>query len=304
MGLLINPATGARVALLTRHLIGRAPGSDLRLADSSVSGNHALILWRGDRWMVQDLGSRNGSTLDGVALTAGEARPLKVGSTLGFGLTGGGWTLTEAGPPGAFAESDGRRVDAAGDLLLLPDADRPEVLIARAADGRWVREDDAGATPVQDKDRVRAGGVDWMLHLPDPLPATAAVGGSPHLAAVTLCFAVSLDEEHVAWSARLPGGRSVDLGARSFNYLLLTLARARLEDATDAEVPVSSHGWRYQDELAARLGIEPETMKVHLYRARRQLSGAGIEGTDALVERRSGAGQIRLGVSAVELQTI
>jgi len=51
------PATGL--------VIGRRIDTDLMIDDSSVSRRHAQIVRRGGAWYVADLGSRNGTTLNG-----------------------------------------------------------------------------------------------------------------------------------------------------------------------------------------------------------------------------------------------
>jgi pSer/pThr/pTyr-binding forkhead associated (FHA) protein len=53
-----------------RILVGRSPSADLRLDDPSVSRLHARIELRDDGVYVEDLGSRNGTSVDGVPVTA------------------------------------------------------------------------------------------------------------------------------------------------------------------------------------------------------------------------------------------
>ncbi len=66
---------GETVPLGTEPLtIGRKPANTLRLADEKVSGEHATIVLEGDRYVLRDLKSTNGTLLDGrrideVALT-------------------------------------------------------------------------------------------------------------------------------------------------------------------------------------------------------------------------------------------
>lgn len=45
--------------------IGRAPQNDWQLSDESVSGRHASLVQRRDRWTILDLGSRNGTYVEG-----------------------------------------------------------------------------------------------------------------------------------------------------------------------------------------------------------------------------------------------
>jgi pSer/pThr/pTyr-binding forkhead associated (FHA) protein len=54
-------------ALLT---IGRGSECDVVIADGSISRRHAQILWQETGWYVQDLGSRNGTAINGQRLTA------------------------------------------------------------------------------------------------------------------------------------------------------------------------------------------------------------------------------------------
>ncbi len=59
-----------------RILVGRAPSADLRLDDPQVSRLHARIEMREDGVYVEDLGSRNGTAVDGSAVV--EPRRLEV----------------------------------------------------------------------------------------------------------------------------------------------------------------------------------------------------------------------------------
>lgn len=50
--------------------IGRHPGCEWVLADETVSSRHARLVYHHDHWWLEDLGSRNGTFLNGDALTA------------------------------------------------------------------------------------------------------------------------------------------------------------------------------------------------------------------------------------------
>ena len=52
-----------------RIVIGREEPADLRLPVAAVSRTHAEIIWDESRWLVRDMGSRNGTLLDGHPIT-------------------------------------------------------------------------------------------------------------------------------------------------------------------------------------------------------------------------------------------
>jgi len=52
----------------TRTVIGRGHEADITLDDAGISRMHVEILWDGKRAQVRDLGSTNGTKLDGVPL--------------------------------------------------------------------------------------------------------------------------------------------------------------------------------------------------------------------------------------------
>ena len=66
-------------------LVGRNPECALVLDDDYASGRHCRIYPGGDGWMVEDLGSTNGTYLGRERLTA--PRPVEVGSSLRIGKT-------------------------------------------------------------------------------------------------------------------------------------------------------------------------------------------------------------------------
>ena len=63
-------------------VVGRSRDCDLLLDDPTVSGRHARLEWRGKKILVQDLGSANGTFVDGERIETAEIRP---GADLRFG---------------------------------------------------------------------------------------------------------------------------------------------------------------------------------------------------------------------------
>jgi FHA domain len=74
---------GERLPLLTTTTIGRDSDSDLVLSDTFVSSEHANLVWNGRGWVLQDLGSTNGTRVNGDDVH----RPIaiKQGDVLEFG---------------------------------------------------------------------------------------------------------------------------------------------------------------------------------------------------------------------------
>lgn len=66
-----------------RYVVGRGPTCDLVLADLTVSRVHAELRREGDSWLLVDLGSMNGTRLNGWRLV-GPAR-VRVGDEVAFG---------------------------------------------------------------------------------------------------------------------------------------------------------------------------------------------------------------------------
>ena len=55
--------------------IGRSPESDVVLSDLEVSRRHAQLRFRDGKWILEDLRSRNGTTVNGVRVGRCELRP-------------------------------------------------------------------------------------------------------------------------------------------------------------------------------------------------------------------------------------
>jgi len=67
------------------NLIGRDPSSDVLLSDGTVSRRHARIIIEGDIAYLEDLGSTNGTRLNGQPVSPGQRVPLPQQAELQFG---------------------------------------------------------------------------------------------------------------------------------------------------------------------------------------------------------------------------
>ncbi len=59
-----GPEPGTIFPLREVTSLGRAPVNTIVLPDPFVSSRHALIVWREGYWWLEDLGSKNGTTLN------------------------------------------------------------------------------------------------------------------------------------------------------------------------------------------------------------------------------------------------
>lgn len=76
---------GRRYPLLrSRTVIGRGTDADITVDDSTISRKHCEILWDGSRAQAHDLGSTNGSLVNGRKLTTAA---LESGSVIEIGAT-------------------------------------------------------------------------------------------------------------------------------------------------------------------------------------------------------------------------
>jgi hypothetical protein len=149
-----------------------------------------------------------------------------------------------------------------------------------------------------DRNLVVVDGDAWVLDLPGGAITTSELGEQPlPIEDVILRFGVSRDEEHIEVTV-VEGPRTTVLPARSHHYLLLTLARARLDDQDPSP---GERGWVDRALLCRMLATEPNLLNVAVFRARKQFAEHGIHGAAAIIARRPGTGQLRLGTDRVEV---
>jgi FHA domain len=294
----------ARHTLGGRCLVGRADHCALRIEHPSVSGEHALLRYRSERWYLRDLGSRNGTQVDDRPLAAGRETAVEPGSVFTFGSHQVRWRLSDASAPNLSAtHGDGAVRHAADGLLVLPEDATPECALFADHAG-WVLElGDARRVPT-DQEVLDLPSGSWRLDVPsdNPLESTAISGSQPcRLQRARAIFRVSTDGEHVELDLQGMGWHR-SLGARAHNDVLLALGRARLADTTErAQLPAADKGWVYGDELCRMADITPSALDLHVFRARQQLARAGIHNAGTIVERRPATKQLRLGLDDVTI---
>jgi pSer/pThr/pTyr-binding forkhead associated (FHA) protein len=85
-----GPGQGAEVAIETAgrtYVVGRMPSADLNVDDPDLSRRHVELIRRGDRLLVRDLGSKNGSKIGERKLAPKEESPWPKGESLHIGTS-------------------------------------------------------------------------------------------------------------------------------------------------------------------------------------------------------------------------
>jgi len=285
---------------MPRLLVGRSPQADLRLPGTWISGEHVVIAWGGDDWRIRDLGSSNGTTLDGVPLTCRRDHALKAGARLAFGQADEQWVLEDDSEPVPVASGPGDRAVFASDgVISLPDDVAPIVSVHHDL-GRWWLDRDGDEQAVGDRCAIAVGAHVWHLRLPEVPADTLAHVASRRLADFHLELGLSRDEETVEVRLLRVSHRIV-LEARNHHYLMVLLARHALEERAAGMSPAEA-GWLDPAELAEMLKISRQSLNVYIHRIRRQVQDAGIFDGKDIIQRMANTYALRL--APVEISVV
>ena len=156
-----GPVTEARQSPVR---IGREPGSTILFSGDAakvVSSRHAELRFEGGGWVLADLGSRNGTYLNGSRLAASATAPIKVGDVIRLGESGPELRVTavaegleatlpehpamESKPPEVrsygvtlLAAATGKRFEARGTRIRLGRGSECEVQPVEAGQGETI----------------------------------------------------------------------------------------------------------------------------------------------------------------------
>jgi len=299
MGILDWKGEGKRIPLRVGCVLGRHTGCDVRIDSAKISGEHAALHWRADGWALRDLGSRNGTFMNGKRLAPGERVILNAGAMFSLSRSTNVFQLVDAAPPQLAArnESTGQWSLATHGLLALPSEAEPIVTLFTASDGQWMIEADGPNRTVDDGEQIRVGNDLYTLEVPTTMFETLPSVASPLIDSVRLRLAVTPDEEDVEATVFVDG-QMRRLPPRRYHYLLVTLARAWL---ADQGAPLSLRGYVDRDDLCKKLEMDVNKLNVEIHRARKQFTALGIDGAAGLFERRPGTLEVRIGIHNVEV---
>jgi DNA segregation ATPase FtsK/SpoIIIE, S-DNA-T family len=226
-----GPLMGTRVALARgAHVVGRGPGADVVIPDASLSRRHVRVAVDDGSVEVADLGSSNGTFLEGVAVSS--PRALVVGDTLEIGRT-----LITFEPP---AQRGNGHPPARGGIVafnrpprVVRAADAPQVTIPAPPGGRQAGGMPLGAALIPFALAV-------LLYAVTRSPVTLAIGVMTP-AMVTYSW----------WDARRRDRRSHAAASGGFERRLED-ALERVRDARADELESRRHAAPAADELRRR----------------------------------------------------
>ncbi|MGH1341976.1 MAG: FHA domain-containing protein [Nannocystales bacterium] len=295
MGWLAQLKHNTRYPLNTETVIGRGPSADIRLQERFVSSLHAALTWAAGGWGVKDLGSHNGTAINGTAIPPGMRCKVEAGDEVSFGQPAATWTLVDDSPPQPYATDTvtGEFTSGRDGLLVLPGHDNPKAAVFAGAVDTWRLEVGDTAEDIADRQTVAVDDRSWVVRLPESLGSTRTSHGSRiqlYLSEAQLTIDVDDDGRG--------GSISVDAEAGSFSFPLGTTMMV-LEQLARARTPGSA-GWLEREELLDRLSMTGNGLNVSVFRLRRKFAEAGFADAAQIVER--GQRRIRLGTARVTLR--
>lgn len=303
MAILRRLSDGTRTAVSGHCLVGRSWVCGLKLDRRRVSAEHATIRWQNGRWLIRDLASSNGTTLDERPVPSGKEVPLMRGQTIVFGDPDENWKVEDDRPPCALALCHGSSETSVinDGLLCVPNEQEPTAVIRSADDLTWILEIEGEVRAITNGQTFHVGGREWRFHLPVESAAETAradVALAPRaelFANIAICVRVSRDQDDVNITAKLADGE-INLGVRSCFQIVYLLARARFENPQD--------GWVETSKILKQLGRRVDTshLNVDIFRVRRAFRDAGVPDPNSVIERRTG--HLRLGTHRGEISEL
>ncbi len=271
---IINTNTEEQVILLIQHIFGRHPStSHTVLINPDASRMHATILWNGEDWLLQD-SSSNGTYVNGKPVLHGTKQRLRKGDLIHFAsLLGDTWKMLDVSPPKSLLVpvTPGLKTIELAHLAVLPNEESPEITLYVSPNGHWVCESQSGISVLKTGDLVGCNGQTWRFIEAKASEETQFIESKelPNSPQVGIFFDVSQNEEHVSFKLKMDE-QEYDLGQRNHHYLLLLLARKRIDDMQTG-ISVTEQGWVDKADLSKMLGQNENHINIQVYRLRKQL---------------------------------
>lgn len=311
MASIICIATNQTQYLHGHHTFGRqADKVDTFIDGPAVSKIHAEIYWDEKMWLLKDV-SRNGVWVDGERIAHLKPVALKAGQKISFAKPGDVCLeMVDVAPPQPVLlhGEDPNLNKPIEQHTILPDDQAPEVFIFRKENtGQWCMQmaSDASEVILSNGQTLPLAAHTWTVFVPMENELTRGIDETRYndIKNYEFEFTVSLDEESNALVIH-GGGESYDLGIKTYFYLMVYLARQRMQDSKRG-LAQDEQGWVDLQVASRELDLEESNINIQIFRMRKMLAKklAGVMGLDKVVERHR-RGLIRLGVSVDHFKVI
>jgi hypothetical protein len=271
-------ASKGQLMVPCRSLVGRSSLADIVLESRRASNEHASIGWYSNHWVLRDLGSSNGTTVDGRLVGPRDRVVLAPGNMLQFGGEAESLQVLDVLPPAPCAVLLGPQACVWGQraLLVLPSEVTPEASVF-FVDGSWQIDDGVHTQAPECGDIVQLPSGHWRLLLPDAPDSDGFTAGYQlEISKLELVFRVGTDAVVLNL---VQGPADVRLPARACVQTLLSLAQLRQNGDS------KNDGWIGTAELAEMRSCSPEKINVDVHRLRKLFEEAGVHDAARIVER-------------------
>lgn len=310
MGRLVNTYSGETIYLKHYNSFGRRFNHvDVLVSAPEVSNLHAILEWTGNHWTLKDI-SLNGIWIDGCKINKHAPVPLAIGQIVNFSqINIASWLIDDLSPPISMLVPlvHSENVIELNQYNLLPNKESPTLAIYHdSTKHTWFKQDILSGNNLAEQRSELAqgelisldGGI-WRTVFVDQTDFTRDHHESSlDLSNSEIEFNVSLDEEDIKVNLHNNGNR-LALGEKSHNYLLLYLARSRLQQH-QKNIHDYDVGWVNNAVISKELGLDEQHINILVFRLRQHFSQfLGTSDAEKIVERKRG--KTRIGISAERL---
>ena len=302
MATLTNKQTQEQIILRVNHTFGRDQQTNITpLRSPSSSRNHATIVWDGEHWQIKD-SSTNGTLLNRTRAGYGTYHPLKEGMVIQFGEDPAeSWEVIDLSPPITCL------IPLHHSLSFIPlhdveilSVEGKEIMVYLGEDGHWHCDVNSETSILHSGYKLGFDQFLWQFVDARPGIATASVDHTPSPDDIQFNFEASQSEEHVSLKL-VVNNSTIEFGERSHHYLLLLMARQRLEDQQKA-IDNMEQGWIKKDVLVKMLGMAEQHINIQVHRFRKQVTSTlpGSTILHQIIERRPG--ELRFAYSNITIK--
>lgn len=299
------------ILLFTDQTIGRDPRCTNVLRGDAVSRFHARIRWNGNQWTVKDLGSRNGTYINGRRKATGESHRMQVGDRLLFGDRNEEYLFADESEPSSclvtYDKQGNETQILLSHLLPLPSEERPLCTIFSGNDNIFYFENETGdILPLEHGQQIIVDATVYQTVLangPNDSPQTLKEELLLRDAQeeVHLDIAVAPDEESAEVIVHIGDSKHI-LQPKVHFYLLAHLARIRASQTPSPVAPSlesreDSNGWVDCEVICDDLLINREHLAQQVFRVRQDFKKCHPVIAERIIDRRL-RGKVRIGFPA------